>query len=198
LHLGDEPDQVSGLRELLTGYGIISLSVTRPDINPKRTSEGSSTEPLSWQTAWSEVPLWRNALVAARAKGFAFDVAHAHSFATGMAAVRNFACVVYELKDCVENLLSPSAADAGAGWLRRSFHVAEQFILARAAVVVTHREQVREELLRRGIENENIFLVQPGSPPQQYEAIYRHALSRERTGLQLTPSKPYVPPRYSL
>jgi hypothetical protein len=120
-----------------------------------------------------------------------------------MAAVRNVGCVVYELDDAIENLLASSQSGEGSPWLRRSFQVAEQFILARAAVVIVHSEEMRERLRIRGVAGENLFVAcswnsteAGGDLVHRYDAAYGHA--HGKTQRPVLESKVFLPPRYSL
>src|SRR5438309_2740637 len=85
-------------------------------------------------TAWGEVRNWRKRLLEADPDRTA-DVVHAHSFASGMAAVRNCPVVVYDLDGCIEELAAAAGQCDPHSWIARSFRVAEQFILARAGAV---------------------------------------------------------------
>src|SRR5436305_8727445 len=53
------------------------------------------SRPLSLLRAWQDVRNWRKSLLECDPETTA-DLIHTHSFAAGMAGVRNFSCVVYD------------------------------------------------------------------------------------------------------
>ena len=154
--------------------------------------EEESTQPASLLTAWNDVRQWRRSLLEADPDQSA-EIVHAHSFASGMAAVRNFSAVVYDLHGCVEELAIGAGQCEAGSWLARSFRVAEQFILARACAIITHSSVMRDAVLARGASKENVFMVllpvdwnaSPESPlksdgaggtlARRYDVIYQHA-----------------------
>ena len=115
------------------------------------TALGASAAPKSLLQSWAEVRRWRSEFDGAPH----VDILHAHTFASGMAAVRGSQSVVYDLQDFVENLgeASPSS------WLGRSFRAAEQFVLSRAGALIVHSSTVKRECEARGIAAEHIFVV---------------------------------------
>lgn len=114
--------------------------------------------PLSLMGAWHEVRNWRAAMLEAGI-ATAAEVVHAHTFASGMAAVRNCPVVVYDLCAFVEEQAAQHAAAERRAWLDRSFRVAEQFVFTRAGAVVVHSSAMRERAVGRGAPPDNTFLV---------------------------------------
>lgn len=117
--------------------------------------------PGSLLTSWNEVRTWRRCLLdcESEARGRGFDLVHAHSFASGMAAVRNCPCVVYDVSRFVEEAASSTGVSSQTSWLGRSFRVAEQFAMTRAGVVVVHGTAIRRGALERGVAEENLFYI---------------------------------------
>jgi hypothetical protein len=82
-----------------------------------------------------------------------------------MAGVRNFPATVYEIDQFIEDAASGVSAKSTtstsdhSSWLSRSFRVAEQFVLSRAAAVVVRSESVRQAVIHRGAAAENVFAV---------------------------------------
>lgn len=114
--------------------------------------------PLSLMGAWHEVRNWRASMLEAGMATGA-EVVHAHTFASGMAAVRNCPVVVYDLCAFVEEQAAQHAPAERRAWLDRSFRVAEQFVLARAGAVVVHSSTMRERAVSRGAPPDNTFLI---------------------------------------
>src|SRR5262249_32853855 len=108
--------------------------------------------------SWQDVRNWRKAILDCAPESTA-DLVHAHSFASGMAAVRSCACVVYDLQDCIDELALAAGQCGPGSWMGRSFRAAEQFVLARAAAVIVHSLGMKDAALERGAPVENIFLV---------------------------------------
>lgn len=121
-----------------------------------QTQPADRPQPTSLLQAWNQVRNWRRSIVECEPEKAA-DVVHAHSFASGMAAVRTCTAVVYDLCHFVEDAAT-AAGDTGA-WLARSFRVAEQFVLSRAAAVVAHSTLMRAAAIQRGADEENAFLI---------------------------------------
>jgi hypothetical protein len=119
---------------------------------------------ISLLNAWNDVRQWRKVILDADPLS-EFDLLHAHSFAAGMAGVRNFPATVYEIDQFIEDAasgVSPKGTTSSAehsSWLSRSFRVAEQFVLSRAAAVVVRTESVRQAVIHRGASAENVFVV---------------------------------------
>ncbi|HEY2391590.1 MAG TPA: glycosyltransferase, partial [Candidatus Angelobacter sp.] len=123
-------------------------------------SGGNQDEPrtLSLLRSWQDVRNWRKSLLDCEPETSS-DLVHAHCFAAGMAAVRSCSCVVYDLGACIEEMaISARLCEAGS-WMARSFRVAEQFVLSRAAAVIVHSEGLRQAAIERGAPPEGIFLV---------------------------------------
>ncbi|MGZ4842876.1 MAG: glycosyltransferase [Candidatus Angelobacter sp.] len=113
---------------------------------------------LSLLRSWQDVRNWRKALLDCSPETTS-DLVHAHCFAAGMAAVRSCSCVVYDLKACIEEMaISAGLCEAGS-WMGRSFRVAEQFVLSRAAAVIVHSLGLKEAALERGAPPASVFLV---------------------------------------
>ena len=121
-----------------------------PDLYLRGADEAPSSSLLS---AWADVRQWRRSLLEADPDQTA-EVIHAHSFASGMAAVRNFSAVVYDMTGCVEELATAAGQCEPHSWIARSFRVAEQFILARAGAIVVPSSLVREAVLEGGAPTE--------------------------------------------
>ena len=113
---------------------------------------------LSLLRSWQDVRNWRKSLLDCDPETSA-DVVHAHCFAAGMAGVRNVSCVVYDLRACIEEMAMAAHLCEPGSWMGRSFRVAEQFVLSRAAAVIVHSQGMKEAALERGTQAENIFLV---------------------------------------
>ncbi|HEV7672980.1 MAG TPA: glycosyltransferase [Candidatus Angelobacter sp.] len=123
-------------------------------------SGGNQDQPrsLSLLRSWQDVRNWRKSLLDC-APETTSDLVHAHCFAAGMAAVRSCSCVVYDLGACIEEMaLSAGLCESGS-WMGRSFRVAEQFVLSRAAAVIVHSRGLKEAALERGAPREAVFLV---------------------------------------
>ncbi|HEV7519885.1 MAG TPA: glycosyltransferase [Candidatus Angelobacter sp.] len=123
-------------------------------------SGGNQDQPrsLSLLRSWQDVRNWRKSLLDC-APETTSDLVHAHCFAAGMAAVRSCSCVVYDLGGCIEEMaISAGLCDSGS-WMARSFRVAEQFVLSRAAAVIVHSRGLKEAALERGAPPDAVFLV---------------------------------------
>lgn len=209
LHLGDDPYAMFGLAQAAQANGMYALGAT-----PNGIVDGATplqgTPKVAWHSVWNEVRRWRPVLSAASSCG-PWDVYHAHSFAAGMAAVRHFGCVIYELHEPIEDILidaSPSLPlveyGESADWLRRSFHVAEEFVLSRAKAVVTISTRMRDRLAER-VRAEKVFVVPDGYgvahsahpyPTDLYGAAYGYAC-HQSTAMSRA-SRTFIPPQYSL
>lgn len=113
---------------------------------------------ISLLQTWNHVRDWRRLLNESHSESAA-DVIHAHSFAAGMAAVRASSGVVYQLEQPIEKLAAAAGHCQEDSWLARSFHVAEQFVLARSAAVVVSNHTARLACMERGVRAENLFLI---------------------------------------
>jgi glycosyltransferase involved in cell wall biosynthesis len=123
-------------------------------------SGGNQEQPrsLSLLRSWQDVRNWRKSLLDC-APETSSDLVHAHCFAAGMAAVRSCSCVVYDLSACIEEMAFSAGLVEASSWMGRSFRVAEQFILSRAAAVIVHSLGLKEAALERGAPSDSIFLI---------------------------------------
>jgi glycosyltransferase involved in cell wall biosynthesis len=123
-------------------------------------SGGNLDQPrsLSLLRSWQDVRHWRKSLLDC-APETTSDIVHAHCFAAGMAAVRSCGCVVYDLSACIEEMAISAGLCEPGSWMGRSFRVAEQFVLSRAAAVIVHSHGLQQAALERGAPPESIFLV---------------------------------------
>jgi len=123
-------------------------------------SGGNHDQPrsLSLLRSWQDVRNWRKSLLDC-APETSSDLVHAHCFAAGMAAVRSCSCVVYDLGACIEEMAISAGLCEPGSWMGRSFRVAEQFILSRAAAIIVHSLGLKEAALERGAPPDAIFLV---------------------------------------
>ena len=123
-------------------------------------SGGNQEQPrsLSLLRSWQDVRNWRKSLLDC-APETSSDLVHAHCFAAGMAAVRSCSCVVYDLGACIEEMAISAGLCESGSWMGRSFRVAEQFILSRAAAVIVHSPGLQEAALERGAPRDAVFLV---------------------------------------
>jgi hypothetical protein len=137
--------------------GAAELYLSGKDPGPAR--------PLSLLRSWQDVRNWRKAILDCSPETTA-DLVHAHSFASGMAAVRSCACVVYDLRDCIDELALDSGQCNPGSWIGRSFRAAEQFVLSRAATVIVHSLGMKDAAQERGAPPENIFLVPDPLQPE--------------------------------
>lgn len=148
-----EGQLAAGMRpSLLTPGGFAGTKISLKP--PKR----ESARPVSLLNTWGHVREWRSLMNASGAEASS-EILHAHSFSAGMAAVRSSSCVVYQLKQPVERLASAEGTCDENSWLARSFRVAEQFVLTRAAAVVVHDHAQRLACLERGLNATNTFLI---------------------------------------
>lgn len=123
-------------------------------------SGGNHDQPrsLSLLRSWQDVRNWRKSLLDC-APETTSDIVHAHCFAAGMAAVRNCSCVVYDLNACIEEMAIAAGLCEPGSWMGRSFRVAEQFVLSRAAAVIVHSVGLKAAALERGAPADGVFLV---------------------------------------
>src|SRR6476469_9786861 len=113
---------------------------------------------LSLLRSWQDVRNWRKSLLDCSPETTS-DLVHAHCFAAGMAAVRSCSCVVYDLSACIEEMAISAGLCESGSWMGRSFRVAEQFVLSRAAAVIVHSLGLKEAALERGAPPDAVFLV---------------------------------------
>ncbi|MGC2741954.1 MAG: glycosyltransferase [Candidatus Angelobacter sp.] len=121
---------------------------------------GNQEQPrsLSLLRSWQDVRNWRKSLLDC-APETTSDLVHAHCFAAGMAAVRSCSCVVYDLGACIEEMAISAGLCESGSWMGRSFRVAEQFVLSRAAAIIVHSLGLKEAALERGAPPEAVFLI---------------------------------------
>src|SRR3954462_1942440 len=165
---------------------VTPLGSGTPDLYLRRTEENAKATSLL--SAWNDVRQWRRSLLEAD-PGQTAEIVHAHSFASGMAGVRNFSAVVYDMNGCVEEMATAAGQCEAHSWIARSFRVAEQFILARASAIITHSSVVRDAVLDRGAPKENVFVVllpqdweNEAADPMKNEG-FRQALARRYDGI---------------
>src|SRR5436305_14566633 len=140
------------------GAGTAELYLSSKEVEQRPT--------LSVLRAWNDVRNWRKSLLECDPENTA-DIIHAHSFAAGMAAVRGFSCVVYDLCACIEDWAIASGQCDHGSWMGRSFRVAEQFVLSRAEAVIVHSLGMKSAVEERGAPNDSIFLI---PEPLDFEA----------------------------
>jgi glycosyltransferase involved in cell wall biosynthesis len=155
-----------GMRPVLVtpaGYGSIELYLRMPE------EEGREVSLLG---LWQDVRGWRKSLGDCATSSL-MEIVHAHCFSAGMAAVRNWPAVVYDVRGSVED-----HADAGHQWLGRSLRVAEQFVLARAGAIVVHWPSQCAVVVERGAPEEHVFVVPDAvlPPAPDRVATWREAL----------------------
>ncbi|MGH9568525.1 MAG: glycosyltransferase, partial [Candidatus Angelobacter sp.] len=155
---------------------------------------GRQEEPrqLSLLRMWQDVRHWRKSILDCDPENSA-DLVHAHAFAAGMAAVRGVSCVVYDLEACIEDMaVSSHQVDTGS-WMGRSFRVAEQFVLSRAAAVIVHSTGIKAAALERGTPGNNIFLIPDPLPPENEEETFPEDFLDRRFGFAPESIAVYAP-----
>ena len=188
LHTCERAAPIASLLEIQVAAGM-RPSLLLPDglVHPHNWGEepGENAERKSLLGAWQDVRHWRRSILEADPHHLC-ELVHAHTFSSGLAAVRNCPAVVYDLTGFVEEVANAIGQPEGYSWLGRSFRVAEQFVLARAGAIIVHTREVYMGALRRGVAQENIFIIEPLQAPaataEKYDAAYRHAFSRRRGG----------------
>lgn len=148
-----EGQVTAGMRPYIVtpqGAGTAELYLAKKDLEQRAT--------LSLLRAWQDVRNWRKSLLECDPENTS-DIVHAHSFAAGMAAVRGFSCVVYDLASCIEEMAIASGQCEPGSWMGRSFRVAEQFILTRAEAVIVHSLGMKSAVEERGAPKEGVFLI---------------------------------------
>ena len=126
---------------------------------------------LSLLRSWQDVRNWRKSLLDCEPETSS-DVVHAHCFAAGMAGVRSVSCVVYDLRACIEEMAISARLCEPGSWMGRSFRVAEQFVLSRAAAVIVHSQGMKQAAIERGTLPENIFLVPDPIDQEEDPALF--------------------------
>jgi hypothetical protein len=191
IHACEDASQVVSVVEAQSQVGM------KPQILAREYWNSVTTE-VSLITAWNDVRDWRHALNEAEMLN-SIQIVHAHSFASAMAGVRGNIPLVYDFCRTLEEMARESSTTGP--WLLRSFRVAEQFALSKAAAVVTHNSAMQEAAIERGALEANVFVV-PETPPGMsidslgalYDDIYRHANSRRTDNLPRIP----LPKLYAL
>ena len=148
-----EGQVTAGMRPYIVtpqGAGTAELYLAKNDVEQRAT--------LSLLRAWQDVRNWRKSLMECDPENTS-DIVHAHSFAAGMAAVRGFSCVVYDLCSCIEELAMSMGQCEPGSWMGRSFRVAEQFVLSRAEAVIVHSLGMKSAVEERGAPKEGVFLI---------------------------------------
>jgi hypothetical protein len=140
LHLCEDARQIADLLDLQATANIRPYLLT----NPRSGSR------WWWMRAWSDVREWRKLL-----GGFQIPLVHAHTFASGMAAIRGEAPVVYGLDTFVDHYLT----DDSGKWMDRSFRAAEQFVLAQAEAIIVPTAAMRHAVLSREVEKAKVFWI---------------------------------------
>jgi glycosyltransferase involved in cell wall biosynthesis len=138
---------------------------------------------LSLLRSWQDVRNWRKSILECDPESSA-DLVHAHCFAAGMAAVRSTGGVVYDLGACIEELALAAGQCEPGSWMGRSFRVAEQFVLSRAASVIVHSSALRDAAKERGALAENTFLIP--DPIADDDAVFNGAFDsglKEKLGV---------------
>lgn len=125
---------------------------------------------LSLLRSWQDVRNWRRSILECEPERSA-DLVHAHSFTGGMAAVRCCACVVYDLRDCIEDYAIAAGQCEPGSWMGRSFRAAEQFILSRAAAVIVHSLEMKKVAAELGVSAEEIYLIPDPLPLEDESAL---------------------------
>jgi len=140
--------------------------------------------PVSLLATWNRVRDWRKLLNDSIAE-ISAEIIHAHSFASGMAAVRTSTGVVYHLRETVEKRAAAAGNADENSWLARSFRVAEQFVLMHAAAVVVNNHAARLACLERGVNAANLFLI-----PEPVESVFLESASDRNWLVQISHSAP--------
>jgi glycosyltransferase involved in cell wall biosynthesis len=182
-----EGQVTAGMRPYIVtpqGAGTAELYLAKEDLEQPAT--------LSLLRAWQDVRNWRKSLLECDPENTA-DIVHAHSFAAGMAAVRGFSCVVYDLGTCIEDWAIASGQCDQGSWMGRSFRVAEQFVLSRAEAVIVHSLGMKSAVEERGAPNEGVFVIpepldfEPESPRMQSSFLH------DRLGVPAGTTSYFVP-----
>lgn len=172
-----ENQVLAGMRPYIVtprGAGSAEVYLNQQDL------EEAST--LSLMRAWQDVRNWRKSLLECDPENSA-DIVHTHSFASGMAAVRNLPCVVYDPEACIEELANSADQCERGSWMGRSFRVAEQFIISRAKAIIVHSLGMKAAVEERGVLRDNVFLI-PEPLPQEVEGpIFKDNFLQGRFGI---------------
>jgi hypothetical protein len=79
--------------------------------------------------------------------------------------------VVYDFRDCIEELALAAKQCEPGSWMGRSFRAAEQFILSRASAVVVHSRGMHEAAQERGALAANLFCIPDPLSPEDVIAV---------------------------
>jgi glycosyltransferase involved in cell wall biosynthesis len=165
LHACDRYESISPVVEAQSASGMLP-SVVTPGGPVMAASPKPAAAQVSLVQTWNSVRRWRRMLPDSTAN---CELLHAHCFAAGMAAVRSFPIVVYEIRQFVEDGQKPSKRSRSSRTLiGRSFQTAEQFVIARAAAVVAPTPSLRQELIKRGAAAQHIFVIPRPMPSSGY------------------------------
>src|SRR5215472_204446 len=148
-----EGQVAAGMRPYIVtpqGAGAAELYLAGKDLGQPDT--------LSLLRAWQDVRNWRKSLLECDPENSA-DLVHSHSFASGMAGVRNLSCVIYDLNACIEELAVSAGQCESGSWMARSFRVAEQFILSRAKAVIVHTAGMKTAAEDRSAPPDGVFVI---------------------------------------
>src|SRR5205807_2466390 len=156
------------------GAGAAELYLAQPNLE--------QPQGLSLLRAWQDVRNWRKSLLECDPESSA-DIVHTHSFASGMAGVRNFSCVVYDSTSCIEEFAISAGQCEKGSWMARSFRVAEQFILGRAEAVIVHSSGMKAAVEERGGVPEGIFLVPEPLEIESESPLPGSSFLQERFGI---------------
>src|SRR5258708_1851707 len=182
-----EGQVTAGMRPYIVtpqGAGTAELYLAKGDLEQPAT--------LSLLRAWPDARHWRKSLLECDPENTA-DVLHAHSFAAGMAAVRGFSCVVYDVGACIEDWAIASGQCDHGSWMGRSFRVAEQFVFSRAEAVIVHSLSMISAVEERGAPHESVFLI---PEPLDFEAEIppmQSSFLQERLGVPCGTTSYFVP-----
>ncbi|PYP89749.1 MAG: hypothetical protein DMG65_13000 [Candidatus Angelobacter sp. Gp1-AA117] len=169
-----EGQVTAGMRPyIVTPYGAGSAELYRAQKNLEQPHS------LSLLRAWQDVRNWRKSLLECDPESSA-DVVHAHSFASGMAGVRNLSCVVYDSTSCIEELAISAGQCEKGSWMARSFRVAEQFILSRAEALIVHSSGMKAAVEERGAQPESIFLIPQPVDLESESPLFENSFLQER------------------
>jgi hypothetical protein len=180
LELGMRPEVLSR-QATLRAHEIYSSS--------KRNSVESST---SLVQLWRQVRVW-DQLIRSAVRSGDFEVIHAHGLASALAAVRSDKSVVYELARLAGDVAGATMTESQSHpWLNRALRSAEQFAMHRA-VVVCHEESVGNELIDRGLDSRDVFVIPEAmlvtAPPQpRPEWLHRHGVDPRHNVVLFAPA----------
>jgi len=169
-----EGQVTAGMRPYIVtphGAGSAELYLAQKNLEQPQT--------LSLLRAWQDVRNWRKSLLECDPESSA-DVVHAHSFASGMAGVRNFSCVVYDSSSCIEELAISAGQCEKGSWMGRSFRVAEQFIVTRAEAVIVHSSGMKAAVEERGAQPESIFHIPQPLDLESEDLLFENSFLQEQ------------------